>query len=182
MRVPGDAARTLPRQRRTPRLSISDNRRRRLNSLSSLSCCAFRGLLTYGNQPAGGLPMSDAFLSSDDFDEQAHQLYNEGRYDEALAILNRGHHPLSSRRRASHRPGLRPPRPRGVRLGAAQLRSGTRSRSRSRRRPGGPGRDAAQARRPRRRHMRASSASSSSDFRTITSSCCRSAARSSAKA
>ena len=34
--------------------------------------------------------MSDAFLSSDDFDEQAHQLYNEGRYDEALAILNQG--------------------------------------------------------------------------------------------
>ncbi len=34
--------------------------------------------------------MSDAFLSSDDFDEQAHQLYNEGRYDEALAILREG--------------------------------------------------------------------------------------------
>jgi len=34
--------------------------------------------------------MSDAFLSSDDFDEQAHQLYNEGRYDEALAILKQG--------------------------------------------------------------------------------------------
>ena len=29
--------------------------------------------------------MSDAFLSSDDFDEQAHQLYNEGRYDDAIA-------------------------------------------------------------------------------------------------
>ena len=28
--------------------------------------------------------MSEAFLSSDDFDEQAHHLYNEGRYDEAL--------------------------------------------------------------------------------------------------
>ncbi len=34
--------------------------------------------------------MSDAFLSSDDFDEQAHQLYNEGRYDEALALLKQG--------------------------------------------------------------------------------------------
>src|SRR5919198_1018489 len=34
--------------------------------------------------------MSDAFLSSDDFDEQAHQLYNEGRYDDALLILNEG--------------------------------------------------------------------------------------------
>jgi Flp pilus assembly protein TadD len=34
--------------------------------------------------------MSDAFLSSDDFDEQAHHLYNEGRYDEALAVLQEG--------------------------------------------------------------------------------------------
>lgn len=34
--------------------------------------------------------MSEAFLSSDDFDEQAHQLYNEGRYDDALAILRDG--------------------------------------------------------------------------------------------
>src|SRR4026209_1738243 len=34
--------------------------------------------------------MSDAFLSSDDFDEQAHQLYNEGRYVEALLILKEG--------------------------------------------------------------------------------------------
>lgn len=34
--------------------------------------------------------MSDAFLSSDEYDEQAHQLYNEGRYDEALTILNEG--------------------------------------------------------------------------------------------
>ncbi|HSR15735.1 MAG TPA: tetratricopeptide repeat protein, partial [Gemmatimonadales bacterium] len=34
--------------------------------------------------------MSDAFLSSDEFDEQAHQLYNEGRYDEALTILTEG--------------------------------------------------------------------------------------------
>lgn len=34
--------------------------------------------------------MSDAFRSSDEFDEQAHQLYNEGRYDEALALLQEG--------------------------------------------------------------------------------------------
>ena len=34
--------------------------------------------------------MSDAFLSSDEYDEQAHQLYNEGRYDDALALLNEG--------------------------------------------------------------------------------------------
>jgi tetratricopeptide (TPR) repeat protein len=34
--------------------------------------------------------MSDAFLSSDDFDEQAHQLYNQGRYDQALETLKDG--------------------------------------------------------------------------------------------
>src|SRR5262245_56411723 len=34
--------------------------------------------------------MSDAFRSSDDFDEQANQLYNEGRYDEAVALLREG--------------------------------------------------------------------------------------------
>ena len=34
--------------------------------------------------------MSDRFLSSDDYDEKAHQLYNEGRYDEALASLEEG--------------------------------------------------------------------------------------------
>ncbi len=34
--------------------------------------------------------MSEAFRSSDEFDEQAHQLYNEGRYDEALAVLREG--------------------------------------------------------------------------------------------
>jgi tetratricopeptide (TPR) repeat protein len=36
------------------------------------------------------LPMSDAFRSSDEFDEQAHQLYNEGRYDDALGVLQEG--------------------------------------------------------------------------------------------
>ncbi|MGE0353300.1 MAG: tetratricopeptide repeat protein [Gemmatimonadales bacterium] len=34
--------------------------------------------------------MSDRFLSSDEYDEQAHQLYNEGRYDEALTVLTEG--------------------------------------------------------------------------------------------
>ena len=34
--------------------------------------------------------MSDTFLSSDDFDEHAHHLYNEGRYDEALSVLREG--------------------------------------------------------------------------------------------
>jgi Tfp pilus assembly protein PilF len=34
--------------------------------------------------------MSDPFLSSDDYGERAHQLYNEGRYDEAMEILRDG--------------------------------------------------------------------------------------------
>lgn len=34
--------------------------------------------------------MSDAFLSSDDYDELAHQCYNEGLYDDALSILKDG--------------------------------------------------------------------------------------------
>jgi len=34
--------------------------------------------------------MSDPFLSSDDYDERAHQLYNEGQYDEALETLREG--------------------------------------------------------------------------------------------
>lgn len=34
--------------------------------------------------------MSDPFLSSDDYDERAHQLYNEGEYDDALDVLREG--------------------------------------------------------------------------------------------
>jgi tetratricopeptide (TPR) repeat protein len=34
--------------------------------------------------------MSDPFLSSDDYDERAHQLYNEGQYDDALETLREG--------------------------------------------------------------------------------------------
>ena len=34
--------------------------------------------------------MSESFLSSDEYDEQAHSLYNEGRYDDALQLLNEG--------------------------------------------------------------------------------------------
>lgn len=34
--------------------------------------------------------MSESFRSSDEFDEQAHQLYNQGRYDEALEVLRDG--------------------------------------------------------------------------------------------
>jgi tetratricopeptide (TPR) repeat protein len=34
--------------------------------------------------------MPDPFLSSDEYDERAHQLYNEGRYDEAIEVLRAG--------------------------------------------------------------------------------------------
>lgn len=34
--------------------------------------------------------MSDPFWSSDEFDERAHQLYNEGQYDEAIEVLREG--------------------------------------------------------------------------------------------
>ena len=34
--------------------------------------------------------MPTPFLSSEEYDERAHQLYNEGQYDEALSVLREG--------------------------------------------------------------------------------------------
>src|SRR6476619_6226024 len=34
--------------------------------------------------------MATPFLSSEEYDERAHQLYNEGQYDEALDVLREG--------------------------------------------------------------------------------------------
>ncbi len=34
--------------------------------------------------------MSESFFTSDEYDERAHALYNEGRYDDALALLQEG--------------------------------------------------------------------------------------------
>src|SRR5947209_1353745 len=34
--------------------------------------------------------MATPFLSSEEYDERAHQLYNEGQYDEALNVLREG--------------------------------------------------------------------------------------------
>ena len=34
--------------------------------------------------------MPSPFLSSEEYDERAHQLYNEGEYDQALAVLREG--------------------------------------------------------------------------------------------
>ncbi len=35
-------------------------------------------------------PMATPFLSSEEYDERAHQLYNEGQYDDAMAVLQEG--------------------------------------------------------------------------------------------
>src|SRR5262249_22548109 len=64
--------------------------RQPVSATPNFSCSNGRKSLSFINLPAGGTPMSDAFLSSDDFDEQAHHLYNEGRYDEALIVLREG--------------------------------------------------------------------------------------------
>src|SRR5438046_3300839 len=34
--------------------------------------------------------MAEPFLSSDDYDERAHQLYTDGHYDEAIEVLREG--------------------------------------------------------------------------------------------
>ncbi len=34
--------------------------------------------------------MPTPFLSSEEYDERAHQLYNEARYDEAIDVLREG--------------------------------------------------------------------------------------------
>jgi TolA-binding protein len=34
--------------------------------------------------------MATPFLSSEEYDERAHQLYNEGQYDDALEVLREG--------------------------------------------------------------------------------------------
>jgi cytochrome c-type biogenesis protein CcmH/NrfG len=34
--------------------------------------------------------MPTPFLSSEEYDERAHQLYNEGQYDDALTVLREG--------------------------------------------------------------------------------------------
>ena len=34
--------------------------------------------------------MANPFLSSEEYDERAHQLYNEGEYDDALTVLREG--------------------------------------------------------------------------------------------
>ena len=47
-------------------------------------------VLLWCNLPPEAPPMSDSFLSSDEYDENAHSLYNEGRYDEALDLLRVG--------------------------------------------------------------------------------------------
>src|SRR4051812_4845633 len=42
------------------------------------------------HEPEASVPMPTPFLSSEEYDERAHQLYNEGQYDEALSVLREG--------------------------------------------------------------------------------------------
>jgi tetratricopeptide (TPR) repeat protein len=42
------------------------------------------------SEPEAPAPMPTPFLSSEEYDERAHQLYNEGRYDDAIGILRQG--------------------------------------------------------------------------------------------
>ena len=133
------------------------SRARRLRCQVALSSCNLleRSSPTGRYRTLGPTPPSrrcrcrNAFLSSDEYDEQAHQLYNEGRYDEALDYPQRRALALSPRRRTEHRQGVRPSRAGGIRLGPAQLRAVAQPRTRSRGRPGGSGRDPAQAGRAR---------------------------------
>ena len=124
--------------------------------------------------------MSTPFLSSEEYDERAHQLYNEGRYDEAIEVLQEG---LTIYPNAVEL---------HVGIGYAQLAreefAWARMRVRGRPalepehggRPGRPWRSAAQfgSRKP---HCAASVGPWSSATRTTSTSCSRSAARSSAK-
>ena len=47
--------------------------------------------------------MASQFLSSEEYDERAHQLYNEGRFDDALAVLREGARPVPDVGRAARR-------------------------------------------------------------------------------
>src|SRR3954471_17209049 len=42
------------------------------------------------SRAGGASQMPTPFLSSEEYDERAHQLYNEGQYDEALTVLREG--------------------------------------------------------------------------------------------
>ena len=86
--------------------------------------------------------MPSPFLSSEEYDERAHQLYNEGNYDDALDAPRRARH-LSERGRAARRRRLCAARPRRVRVGAAHLRGSARPRPRARGRTRRARRDAA---------------------------------------
>src|SRR5918999_665414 len=49
-----------------------------------------KSTIGYTRLLGGCVVMPSPFLSSEEYDERAHQLYNEGQYDEALSVLREG--------------------------------------------------------------------------------------------
>src|SRR2546425_9110494 len=52
--------------------------------------CNRSALLIIAQPSREARSMSEPFLSSDDYDERAHQLYNEAQYDQAIEVLRAG--------------------------------------------------------------------------------------------
>ena len=72
-----------------PTTSAAGGRVEHMSSLKG-ACARRHVILLYRNLPAEARQMSDPFLSSDDYGERAHGLYNEGRYEEAIDVLRHG--------------------------------------------------------------------------------------------
>ena len=125
--------------------------------------------------------MGTSFLSSEEYDELAHQHYDAGEYDEALRRAARGAGAVPRVRAAAGGPGVHARGPRGVRVGAPVLRAGAGAGPRVRGRLGGAGRDAAQVRQRGRGAASASGRSTTWGWPTTWSWGSRWAARSTAK-
>ena len=82
--------------------------------------------------------MSERFLSSEEYDEQAHQLYNDGDYEGALEMLKEGLFVIPQCRRVMCGAGLRSSGQGGICVGEAGIRACSRPRQWARGRLGGP--------------------------------------------
>ena len=83
--------------------------------------------------------MPEGFLSSEEYDEAAHKLYNDGDYDGALEMLKEGLSIYPNAVELYVGLGIRASRARGVRLGPARVRARRGPRPGSRRRAGRTG-------------------------------------------